>query len=556
MKRSVFVLMVCAVPLLFCFCQKDGKKEVIAKVGMTAITQKDYEAFSTLARYFPQDMGEFSLLSRNAVSGLVETEAIYQKCRWDFGSLALRRSQDWVWKTRYFISLNYVMEMLQRNLGFSEAQIKRYYETNKDQFKGVEQYDSTGKVCSTSTARPYAEVKSDVAKKMFLNKYKPDSTTLKSAKTAEDSSEAINRWVEFIRERGHRDFFMNTFYKEKFGKPYPDSLKDIYGKSKYITPAEMDVILSWIPADRRGQFKSNPQALMDFAGWLARWKLFSEKAKASGYAAQPLTQNLLKWAWKFELAQRYINNKIVPAAKKSITIDTAMALYSCFDENSRMLGPDDTNLVAEHITKLTSQQVSVKFDSLMYRIRKARNIRFTQSGDLSDERAKNPAKLLAQADQLRDTGKTAEAQTIYQTLVTDFIFTKEGKKALVELAKIQTEQMAYIDAVRNYRRYLVIGADKSKECNNMFMIGFIYDEYLDRPEMAELNYKWVLKNAPGCELADDAEFMMLHLGEQMASVDELQAEVKRQGKKVEAGPADEQEMNGEPEQKAEPEKKK
>ena len=53
--------------------------------------------------------------------------------------------------------------------------------------------------------------------------------------------------------------------------------------------------------------------------------------------------------------------------------------------------------------------------------------------------------------------------------------------------------------------------------------------------MAEVNYKWVLKNAPDCELTDDAEFMMLHLGEQMASVDELQAEVKRQGKKVEAG---------------------
>ena len=72
----------------------------------------------------------------------------------------------------------------------------------------------------------------------------------------------------------------------------------------------------------------------------------------------------------------------------------------------------------------------------------------------------------------------------------------------------------------------------------MFMIGFIYDEYLDRPEMAEVNYKWVLKNTPDCELSDDAEFMMLHLGEQMSSVDELQAEVKRQGKKVEASDAD------------------
>jgi outer membrane protein assembly factor BamD (BamD/ComL family) len=181
-------------------------------------------------------------------------------------------------------------------------------------------------------------------------------------------------------------------------------------------------------------------------------------------------------------------------------------------------------------------------------------VRFIQTG-LADERSKDPVKLMVQADALRDTGKTTEAQAIYQSLTTDFAFTKEGKKALVELAKIQTEQQAYADAIKNYRRFLVIDADKSKECNNMFMIGFIYDEYLDRPEMAELNYKWVLKNAPGCELADDAEFMMLHLGEQMASVDELQAEVKRQGKKVEASETEEQGLNVEQEKKAEPAKK-
>jgi hypothetical protein len=44
--------------------------------------------------------------------------------------------------------------------------------------------------------------------------------------------------------------------------------------------------------------------------------------------------------------------------------------------------------------------------------------------------------------------------------------------------------------------------------------------------------------------------MMLHLGEQMASVDELQAEVKRQGKKVEASAADEQSLKVDPEKKS------
>ena len=65
------------------------------------------------------------------------------------------------------------------------------------------------------------------------------------------------------------------------------------------------------------------------------------------------------------------------------------------------------------------------------------------------------------------------------------------------------------------------------------MIGFVYSEYLSKPELAEANYKWILKNTPECELADDAEFMCLHLGEPMIGVDELQAEAKRQGRKPE-----------------------
>jgi hypothetical protein len=530
-------------------CQ-GAKKNNIAKVGSVTLTQSDLDAFNMLTRYFPQEQGEFSLLARNATSALVETEALYQKNRWDLGNLTVRRRPDWQWKTRYFLSLNYIMEVLQHNLGFSEAQLKHYYEANKSQFKKIDKYDDKGKPVYAKTPLPFADAKGDIAKKLFIGKYKPDSTVLKTAKTAADSSAALDHWVDFIRERGYRDFFTNLFYKEKFGKPYPDSVKDLYGKDKYITPAEMDVILSWIPADRRDQFKNNSHALMDFAGWLARWKLFSEKSKSSGFASETMTRNLLKWAWKVEVAQRYINKQLAPEAKKNVSLDTSMVLFSCYDDIGRTLQPSEKKTYLDQVAKFTSQEVNVKFDSLIYEIRNSKHVRFLQAGGVSDERSKDPVKLARQADSLRDTGKTTDAQTIYQTLTTDFAFTKEGKKALVELAKIQTEQQAYADAIKNYRRFLVIGGDPSKQCNNMFMIGFIYDEYLSRPEMAELNYKWVLKNAPGCELADDAEFMMLHLGEQMASVDELQAEVKRQGKKVEASANDEQSLKVDPEKKS------
>jgi tetratricopeptide (TPR) repeat protein len=152
--------------------------------------------------------------------------------------------------------------------------------------------------------------------------------------------------------------------------------------------------------------------------------------------------------------------------------------------------------------------------------------------DYKDDMDGSPAVLSVHADSLRDTGRTDEAEAAYKTLSTSFAFTPEGIRACVELAKIQTEKQQYAQAIKNYRDYLVLSNDKSKRCNTFFMIGFIYDEYLNRPEDAAVNYRWVLKNTPDCELSDDAEFMSLHLGEAMNSVEELRAEAMRQGKKV------------------------
>jgi outer membrane protein assembly factor BamD (BamD/ComL family) len=169
---------------------------------------------------------------------------------------------------------------------------------------------------------------------------------------------------------------------------------------------------------------------------------------------------------------------------------------------------------------------------MVYDKRRAVGVEFLQS-DWKDERDEDPAALMATADSLRDTGNVNEAQNYYRKLSSEFAFTDQGRKAYQELAKIQTEKQTYREAITNYRRYLLFGREPDRLCNTFFMIGFIYDEYMDKPDLAEVNYTWVLKHTPDCELADDAEFMMLHLGEQMAGVDELQAEVKRQGKKVE-----------------------
>jgi tetratricopeptide (TPR) repeat protein len=549
--------LLCASLALFFFCQKDtGTNKPLVKVGMTVLTQEDENGFSRVSQSFPTAPAEFSIAMRPPVTGLIETWAIYKKQRLNPANLKISRSLDWKWKQRYMVSTAFMNDVLRQNLGYTDPELRKYYDAHKEEFKGPVVSDSAGKKpCTTMVVKPFeAEVKQQIVEKLFLKDIKPDSAFVASAQS-KDTNEINSRWLRNMRNEGYRTVFLKKYFKEKYGKPYPDSLEDLVGKGKILSQDDMEVILSWIPADRRALIRKEKNSLADFAMWLMRWQLFSEKAKASGYASTPDIRSSLKWAWRFEIVQRYITDVLGPAAKKMSRIDTSMAQYSYLDEFGNPGATPDTTNLNGHFNRLISQQTSEHYDGLLYNIRRKAHVKFLTK-EWTDERDKNPAALIHKADSLRDTGNTAEAEPLYRTLSTDFAFTPEGKKAIVELAKLQTEQQIYTEAIRNYRRVLLTDSDAGKRCNYMFMIGFIYDEYLDRPEMAEVNYKWVLKNAPDCELNDDAEFMMLHLGEQMSSVDELQAEVKRQGKKVEASEADTTALTVETEPAKEKEKEK
>lgn len=535
MKERYVAVSAAGILLFLCVCYHGvPQKDRLAYVGATLITREDANAFSNITQYYPNPPEEFFLGTRSQVGAIVETEAIYRTTRWNLSNIKLRNSLEWKWRERYYISTLFSERILRGNLGYTDKELLKYYNTHKKVFIPVS-FDSAGKPCTTGTLQSFDEVKGLIAEKMFLAANPPDSA-FKNKVRAVDTSLIVREWLRYIRGGdGMRDIFLKKYFREKYGRAFPDSLKDIYGKGKYITPDDVNVMLSWIPENRREQIKNNPQGLNDLSNWLLRWKLFSEKAASTGFTSQPTVQSTLKWVWRFEIAQRYINEKIAPLLNKGIRIDTAMTMYAYWDETETP-GVVDSAGWKNTLSRQFSLQRTVKFDSLIYEIRKDEKVRFLT--DWKDEKAVSPAVLLSRADSLRDTGSTQDAQYVYQTLLDNFFFTKEGKKAIVEIAKIKTEQQMYREAVNNYRRFLIDGADQSKKCNYMFMIGFIYDEYCDKPALAEVNYKWVLKNAPGCELADDAEFMMLHLGEQMAGVDELQAEVRRQGKRVDAAETD------------------
>jgi hypothetical protein len=537
MKEKHVALSIACVLLFLCMCYHGvPRSDRLAYVGATLITKQDADAYSRVCQYYPNPPERFYMGERPQIGAIVETEAIYRKTRWNLANIKFRHSLEWKWRERYYISTLFTENILQQNLGYTEKELKKYYNSHKKAFTPVT-VDSAGKTRVAAAPQPFDNVRSEVAEKLFLASRPPDSAFKSRVRTGGDTTMIVREWLRYVRGgEGLREIFLKKYFREKYGRPYPDSGYDYYGKGKIITPEDMDVIFSWIPATRRELMKNDPQGLKDLAQWLLRWKLFSERAASTGFTSQPMVQSTLKWVWRVDVAQRYINDKIVPLVKGKIRIDTAMAVYAYWDETESPGPAVDSGNWNNSLSRQVSQQQSVKFDSLIYEIRKREGVRFLT--DWKDDRAKDPASLLRHADSLRDTGSTAEAQSAYQVLVDNFFFTNEGKKAIIEVAKIKTEQQMYREAVNNYRRFLVDGSDQSKRCNYMFMIGFIYDEYCDKPALAEINYKWVLKNAPDCELADDAEFMMLHLGEQMSGVDELQAEVKRQGKKVESAETD------------------
>jgi outer membrane protein assembly factor BamD (BamD/ComL family) len=503
------------------------QENIIAEVGKTKISQADFESFQNVMRNYPTMLNDYFPSNRKEVTHLIETQAIFAKTKTDFATGNIKNSKDWQWKKMFYSAQLFVQNELMVNFGITDKEINDYYIANPDTFT-MTQKDSTGK--DSTWTRPLVEVKDLIIQKLFPEKYKPDAAFYKRYPDSLPNQQVINKdWYASVRANIPA-FFMKQYYTEKNNKPYPDSINQIFGKDNLITPEDMDIILSWVPAERRENF-STPEGQKELVEWLLKWKLFSEKAAETGYSAKPDMLKFMDWAWKIEVANEYVKSKLIPAAESVTPIDSVMATYAVYDVIGNADQPLNPEMVTEQRNSLLKTKKAQFIDSLIYNIRASSKVTFLQK-DISDSKDKSPSQLLAQADSLRDSSKTSEAEQIYNSLIADFSFLPEGKTALVELAKIQTEQQQYYPAINNYRKYLLSNVDDSKKCNTFFMIGFIFDEYLENSSLAEINYKWLLKNSPECELADDAEFMMLHLNEPMTSVEELQAEAVRQNRKA------------------------
>jgi hypothetical protein len=526
MKKYLHLVIV--LPLLM-VCAGKQSGEGIVKIGRTVISKPQMEAFNKITGMYPVDPGSFFPGVRSRITHMVETEVLYRQKEVSRIRDSLEKTADWEWKQRYFPAQMYLMDYLANNLGIPDNEISAYYEANKDSlFKVTVKGDSTKP--DSSYYRSLEDAKRTIVTTLFAQKNKPDSAFLARFDSLPAQEEIDKQWVGSIRQK-LPDFFMKRLYKELTGSPYPDSLEKIFGDGKFITQRDLDVIISWVPESRRGLYATDEHK-RELVEWLVKWKVFSAIAEKAGRNNTPEVKMAMQWAKKLNAVYCYVTTVLEPSLENSIAIDSAMLLYSLYDDNGYKEADYGSNSFGSKVRTTTRDMKTMKLDSLLISRRNKIGVTFLQN-DWKDNKGDDPAELITTADALRDSGKANEARDVYLKLTNDFEFTDQGKTAFIELAKLQTEQQLYSQAIGNYRKYLLLSNDKSKRCNTFFMIGFIYDEYLDHPLHAEYNYKWVLENTPECELADDAEFMMLHLDEPMSSVEELRDEAMRQGRKIE-----------------------
>lgn len=522
------------------FCAKQDTGDNLAQIGSTTITKQQFEAFNKVIRIFPSKPNDNFPGQRSPATFLTEVEVLSSKLPADLKNKQLA-SHDWTWKKIYYPAQFYIFDILAPNLGFTDDELKGFYNSNKRMFTETFKPADTTKKDSTYT-KSFDEVKEKIVTKMFCERNKPDSAFMNSnymKSFPKDSlppqSEIDESWVNSVRKNPPL-FFMKKFYKEDFGKDYSENIDDIFGDGKIINQKDLDVILNWIPEERKESF-SQGSGKKELVEWLLKWKLFAARAEKSGYLKKNQSfKTSLEWAQKIELANVYINKELLSKVSSVKAPDTAMLIFAYNDDLGSVNLKPDTHEINVRVASYIQKNKVDQLDSMIYSLRKKATIKYFQN-ELKDDKSIEPSKLIAKADSLRDSSKSELAEQEYKKLVDNFGFTAEGKRATIELAKLQTERQAYYQAVGNYRNYLIYGDDKSKFCNVFFMIGFIYDEYLDKPDLAELNYKYILKNLKDCDLTDDAEFMMLHLGEPMSSIEELQAEALRQGRKIDADAA-------------------
>lgn len=518
---------VCTMVLLILSCTRPIHEDEasLAYVGTTPITHKDTGAFEfVLSHNTQREQDPFQLKRNGFVWAITATEALYQHGRKWPENRRFRSSSEWEWKKRSYLAVAFEKQILQANCGYSDSAVRSYYQTHRNEFRHITSTEN-GKACTSKVLLPFDSIRGDVAKRLFLNNYHHDSGSMNLRDP---------RAFRMFRERLYRDYFMKRYFQERYGKPFRDSQRTNFcgdGPDALFTVKDVGIVLSHLPEELRTAHVKDSSAIIRRMG---QWTLFSAQAEAMGFAARPEVQTMLDWALKSEIAQRVITSSLIPSVDKTVSIDKNMVLYSFWDSTGEPSMAIDSIQFRHFSSKLALQKKALVFDSLIYHIRSVYGVRFLKPDRWSDGRGKEPSALLREANALRDSGRIPQARTLYGVLTEYYLFTPEGKKALIERAKIAVDYQKAMErqAIKNFRRFLIFNDDPHKRCEIMFRIAFVYDRELGRQDLAKVNYRWVKEKTPDCSFAEDAAIMLRHLGKSLPDAEELRSDARRRGDKT------------------------
>jgi hypothetical protein len=548
-NRIILAALLCAVAFSVCR-QSAAVKEPIVKVGRVTLGGEEMEAFEKAARVYPASLPPYFPAQRQPVTFMAECEAIYQRAGSRSAGITkkITASLDWEWKKRYYAALLF-MDLLVDNLGYTDKQLEEYYKKSTEEFR-VTVRAADGQ--DSSYIPPFDSVKTRVADRCFYNAHKPDSAFI-ARQSEQDSLAIMGQWLYAMRSNPNPvDFYLRLFFKERAKEDYADSLEQVFGEGKMLAQADMDVVTSWLPDSRKNM------RMIDRAEWLLKWLFFSKRAEELGLTATREFKGIMHWAQRVEFAAEYLRAETVPGLEPAAPhtgLDSALAEMTVYDRigQAERINPQ---WLASELSEIARVRLAVKVDSAIYAIRKGAKISFLQTDrpDLRDDKSADPVALIAKADSLREAaadqdisqdealGLMSEAELIYRSLASNFAFTEHGRRAMGELAKTIIDKYSadpkrygrysLSEAISAYRKSQKLDDSLDGLCNSYFMAGFAYDEHIKNYSLAEANYKWILRHAPECNLASDAEFMIQHLDEPMASVEEIQGQSMRQGRVV------------------------
>ncbi|MBN1756607.1 tetratricopeptide repeat protein [bacterium] len=126
--------------------------------------------------------------------------------------------------------------------------------------------------------------------------------------------------------------------------------------------------------------------------------------------------------------------------------------------------------------------------------------------DSEDPRVIYSAFRLAKMEEAEDPD---EARVLYQNL---------KKDGLNELAKYLIGESEFEDALLCYQKIMELFPGGEDEDKSVFMIGYIYGEYLNNIEKAKDYFQIVIDKYPDSELRDDAEWMHENVGKPLEEI--------------------------------------